>query len=139
MRSTSTGDEIQKKSKSSIISVEELNQHAIKRIKGDTISYTFGAEIFQTAMTCSKSSATSTSWATIERRRQLRTQPTMQRKLRPSQSAFTLFNFIIFQLFAALLLLFTTVLTSQNCVYAMSKRFLKGFIMGAMFAHHHKP
>lgn len=38
-----------------------------------------------------------------------------------------------------ILLILMVVLVDKHAVCAMSKRFLKGFIMGAMFAHHHKP
>ena len=38
-----------------------------------------------------------------------------------------------------LLILSLAIILEHNLAYAMSKRFLKGFIMGAMFAHHHKP
>lgn len=38
-----------------------------------------------------------------------------------------------------LMLLIINVILDTQTVCAMSKRFLKGFIMGAMFAHHHKP
>lgn len=44
---------------------------------------------------------------------------------------------MVLQFIAVLLAM--VVLMDTHQVYAMSKRFLKGFIMGAMFAHHHKP
>jgi hypothetical protein len=49
--------------------------------------------------------------------------------------------FIITHLIVALALVMTGILLiKENSVVAgVSKRFLKGFIMGAMFAHHHKP
>lgn len=45
---------------------------------------------------------------------------------------------ILLQLSAVLFVLVVFLLENQS-VRAMSKRFLKGFIMGAMFAQHHKP
>lgn len=44
----------------------------------------------------------------------------------------------ILQLMVMLLILMVT-LVDQHVVLAMSKRFLKGFVLGAMFANHHKP
>lgn len=49
----------------------------------------------------------------------------------------TSFLGLILQLMVVLLVF--AVLLDNHAVCAMSKRFLKGFIMGAMFAHHHKP
>lgn len=49
----------------------------------------------------------------------------------------TFFYSLILQLILVFLVL--TILIDNHAVCAMSKRFLKGFIMGAMFAHHHKP
>ena len=48
---------------------------------------------------------------------------------------------IIYHLLLAITLIMIGIMTiNENCVvWAMSKRFLKGFIMGAMFAKHHKP
>lgn len=56
----------------------------------------------------------------------------------PPSSSISLVGLWIIQLVAILMGL--SVLIGENCgVFAMSKRFLKGFIMGAMFSHHHKP
>lgn len=49
----------------------------------------------------------------------------------------TSFLGLILQLMVMLLIF--AALIDNHAVCAMSKRFLKGFIMGAMFAHHHKP
>lgn len=45
---------------------------------------------------------------------------------------------LILQLMLLIVLVLVVLLESHQ-VQAMSKRFLKGFIVGAMFAHHHKP
>lgn len=59
----------------------------------------------------------------------------VSRKSRNNNNTF-LFGLI---LQALLVLLVLIILIDNHTVCAMSKRFLKGFIMGAMFAHHHKP
>lgn len=57
-----------------------------------------------------------------------------RRTLLPAQTSFL---GLIIQLLIMVLVI--AVLIENRAICGMSKRFLKGFIMGAMFAHHHKP
>lgn len=115
---------------------EKLRQYPRLIVKSRKICTRSNSEQKQSATSTNLMMSSQPHQTTQSRAQMLEKRPLVVINAHPS--CHTSFLGLILQLMVGLLI-FAAVLLENQAVCAMSKRFLKGFIMGAMFAHHHKP